>query len=97
MFDKDKDKDKDKLAPKVGHGHHGPPAADCPPEDPPPVVVPQLTDLQLGWWATYNAIAGGMWANAAYAAIGRDYIHSQANLATIVAHGEYPPDETPPP
>lgn len=57
----------------------------------------QLTDAQHGWWATYNIVAGGMWTNPGYAALGRDYIHEQATLAAVRAHGEYPPDPPPEP
>lgn len=55
----------------------------------------QLSDPQHNWWDTYNAVVAGMWANPAYATQGRDYIHEQAGLATVRAHGEYPPDPPP--
>lgn len=87
MFEKDKDKDKDEKAAK-----HHPPKPD---PDPPPVVAAQLSAAQQSWWQTYNAAAGGMFANQTYAALGRDYVHSQALAAAILAHGEYPPDEPP--
>lgn len=61
----------------------------------PTAPAQQLSDPQHNWWDTYNAIVSGMWANPVYATQGRDYIHEQANLAAVRAHGDYPPDPPP--
>lgn len=97
FLDSNKDKDKDKPAGK----HHHPPLADPlepvppAPAPEPPRVAKQLSAAQLSWFDTYNAAVSGMFANQTYAALGRDYVHSQALLTAELAHGTYPPDESP--
>jgi hypothetical protein len=56
-----------------------------------------MTQQQISWWLTFNAIVTGMYLNPQFANSGPEYIKNQATAATEIMRGPYPPDAPPEP
>jgi hypothetical protein len=56
-----------------------------------------MTQQQISWWLTFNAIVSAMYLIPNFANSGAEYIKNQALAATELMRGPYPPDEPPAP